>query len=128
MKVAIERKGGPDSETSHQGKGNAVGKADLLIRVLPHPANRFDFVGTRGGQHLNAGGGVQVVNPVRRVSIPRDSSEQRSQLIDNVVARRKRPRQGWKNLSGLTMVLVALKVESQKSAGVDEDQILPPYR
>jgi hypothetical protein len=126
--VAVERKRRANPEAVHHSEGNAVGKTDLFVRIFPHPANRFDFVGTRGGQHLNAGGGVQVVNPVRRVSIPRDSSEQRSQLIDNVVARRKRPRQGWKNLSGLTMVLVALKVESQKSAGVDEDQILPPYR
>src|SRR5437870_13886156 len=80
-KVTIEGKCPANPEAAHHGKGDAIRKTDLRIRVLPHPADRFDVVLPRGGQHVNALGGVQIVNPVRGVAVTGYPSERRRQSV-----------------------------------------------
>jgi hypothetical protein len=125
-KVAIERERLADPLPAHDGEGNAIGKADLLIGVLSHPAERFDLILPRGLQYVDAFGRVQVLDPICGESVPGDPAKQRRNFIHHVVASRKRPYERRKHLDGLAVVLVLFQVKRQKRARVDEDQCSSP--
>ena len=86
-KVAVEGECCAKPQAAHQRKGDAIREANIFVRVLPHPADRFDFVVTRGGQYVNTLRVVQVVNSIRSIAVSSYPSEQRRQLIDHVIAR-----------------------------------------
>jgi hypothetical protein len=126
--MAVEGEGGLNPMAAHQSKRNAIGKADVLIRVLPHPFQRFDFVFADRGKHIDDARGIKISHSFDGVAISGESAKSGRKFVDYMVARKHGTIQSRPDPYSLCMVLIRIVVQAEKRAGIDEYQGSSPYK
>ena len=131
FEMSVKRKNAIYLFTFHQNKRDAIGKADMLIRIFAKDLQRFDFILPIGSAYGECLRGIDVPCPLNGKAVSRPPAQQRECFIEHKVAgdavfsvRTQR----LPDSHGAAMMSIVAEVARQECPGVDENHFSSPYR